>query len=265
MLAMRDETYDSESKRAARRTPAFALFALLLLGACAQPPDVDDFLQFELEDSSVVVPPGMDAGPPGGPGAGGDSSVPIIPPIIVPDGGSTGGLDASVPPRMDAGREAGVSNPPQPDASRPADAAADVVVITPPRDSGPETGPVQGNTCSTTPAYPTPDACSKCICERCASQVANCYASNEPAKNDQCKAVRTCAQTSNCTSTACYCGASPTCLFPDGPCMQVIETAVGSTNLLDIQAAGDDPNSPVGRSNLVGMCEMSSCAAECGL
>jgi hypothetical protein len=248
------------------------LFATLLFAACAEAP-AGTF--FEGLDSAIEPPPldpdaGMpnvgEPGEPGEPGAGGTTGG--IPPFPIPM------QDAAVPPVMmdasrppqatDAGRDTSTPPPPPMDAARPPvvqDAAPDVVAPRP--DTG--TPPATGATCATTPAYATPDACSKCICMNCGSQVAACYASDDPAKNQSCKSVRDCAQANRCTSEACYCGSSPTCLFPDGPCMSVIQTAAGATDALGVQAARDDPESPVYRSNQVGTCQMANCASECGL
>jgi hypothetical protein len=189
---------------------------------------------------------------------------------VGPDGGAADagrgaatGLGASSP--RDSGADAAQTRdsgqPGDADNTGPRDAAPDVHI------PGPDTStPLPtGNTCATTPAYATPDACSKCICGRCPSQVAACYASNDAAKNASCKSVQDCAQSNRCTSEACYCGSSPTCLFPDGPCMQVIQTAASAEDLLGVQAARDDPESPVYRSNQVGTCQMANCSTECGL
>jgi hypothetical protein len=250
----------------ARRSPAWLLLGTLLFAACAEAPTGNSF--FELVDGYVEIP-AMDSGapaePPGTPGTPGGDPNPI-PPFPVGDASNPLPMfDASPPPtQLDAGRDTGTPPAPMIDAAQPpvvVDAAPDVAA--PPPDTG--TPPPTGNTCSTTPGYATPDPCSKCICMKCASQVASCYGSDDAAKNASCKSVRDCAQSNHCTSEACFCGSSPTCLFPDGPCMQVIQTAAGADDLLGVQAARDDPASPVYRSNQVGTCEMSSCASECGL
>lgn len=263
----RDESSPSASQLAACRPLGRWLVAVLLIAACAEAPAGTDL--FESNDSAVLAPVDMDSGvsnpdPAGGPG-GLDTGLPPFFPIA--DASSPPPMmDASRPPPMqDAGRDTGVTlPPPMMDAARPPptpDAAPDVSAPRPDATTPPPTG----NTCASTPAYPTPDACSKCICMNCGTQVATCYASDDAAKNQQCKAVRDCARANQCTSERCYCGSSPTCLFPDGPCMDVIHTAAGATDALGVQAARDDPESPVYRSNQVGLCEMASCASECGL
>jgi hypothetical protein len=239
----------------AGRSHVSLLLGALLITACAEAPSGNSF--FEKVDGYVEVPDtdsGAPSEPPGTPG--GDP----IPPFPIGDASNPlPMMDASRPPaRLDAG-----ATPPVIDAARPFVDAATPDVAAPPPDIG--TPPANGNTCSTTPAYATPDACSKCICMKCASQVASCYGSTDAAKNASCKSVRDCAQSNRCTSDACFCGSSPTCLFPDGPCVQVIQTAAGVEDLLGVLAARDDPENPVYRSNQVGTCEMSSCASECGL
>jgi hypothetical protein len=108
-------------------------------------------------------------------------------------------LDAAISQPRDAGQDAGMP-PPMMDAAGPPQDAAPGGTL-----PAPEAAVLAGQTCTTTPAYPTPDACSKCICSECASQVAICYASDEPAKNQLCKQVRDCAQANHCTGDRCYC------------------------------------------------------------
>jgi hypothetical protein len=257
------------SAREARRSPAAWLLLgtfTFLIAACAEAPGGNSF--FELADGAYVEVPepdsGLPAAPPGTPG--GEPNP--IPPF--PTGDASNPLpmfDASVPPApLDAGRDTGTPPTPMIDAARPPPVVDSAVAdVTAPRPDTSTPPPPTGNTCSTTPSYATPDNCSKCICMKCASQVASCYGSPDTAKNTSCKSVRDCAHSNNCTSEACYCGSSPTCLFPDGPCMQVIHAAAGAEDLLGVQAARDDPESPVYRSNQVGTCEMANCASECGL
>jgi hypothetical protein len=163
------------------------------------------------------------------------------------------GIDAStVAPTEDAGAPRDASF----EADAPRDAAADVTV------PGPETGThlPPGNTCAATPAFATTDACSQCICMRCASQVATCYASDDAAKNQLCNQVQACAMQNHCTGTDCYCG-DVLCLT-GGPCATIIASAASPNT---VTAAADDQQSPLGRSNAVGSCSLSSCAVECGL
>ena len=68
-----------------------------------------------------------------------------------------------------------------------------------------------------------------------------------------------------CASTACYCGSSALCNPPNGPCVSIIHTVVGSTDRNDVTDAADNPEHPLGRSNAVGMCAQSNCASQCGL
>jgi hypothetical protein len=117
------------------------------------------------------------------------------------------------------------------------------------------------------PSYPTPDACSTCICKSCASQVASCYTSSDSTKNDQCKAIQECAQMNHCASTTCYCGPNnPLCTPANGPCATQINTAAGGTpNPLQIQTYSMDNTHPIGRANDIGLCTQSNCKTECGL
>jgi hypothetical protein len=117
------------------------------------------------------------------------------------------------------------------------------------------------------PNYPTNDNCSKCICSKCATQVASCYASSDATKNDQCKAIQECAEKNHCASTSCYCGtAGALCLTPNGPCLMEINAAGGGMpSPLQVQQFSMDTTHPIGRANAIGTCSTSNCKTECGL
>jgi hypothetical protein len=225
--------------------------------ACAEAPDGTAFFQ-PLESS--VETPALDADirgaePPATPGGFIPDAIPLFPTRDASAPGVAPMLDAAISQPRDAGQDAGMP-PPMMDAAGPPQDAAPGGTL-----PAPEAAVLAGQTCTTTPAYPTPDACSKCICSECASQVAICYASDEPAKNQLCKQVRDCAQANHCTGDRCYCD-DPLCLIPSGPCAQVIQTAAGAS---DVGAAANDAQNPLGRSNQVGMCQMANCPTECEL
>lgn len=121
-----------------------------------------------------------------------------------------------------------------------------------------------GATCATTPAYPTATACAQCICTKCSTQVATCYASGEATKDQQCAQIEACAEQNHCVGDACYCGSDLLCLAPTGPCVSAIQTAAGSTDSLDVSSAKSDPQSPVSRASDLTTCASSSCSQECG-
>jgi hypothetical protein len=138
-------------------------------------------------------------------------------------------------------------------------------------DAGASTGggttPTGGTAaqCASTPSYPTANACAQCICAKCGSQVAACYASSDATKNTQCGQVQACAETKHCTGQDCYCGSSLFCAAPNGGCVDIIKSAAGSSNLIDINNASTDTATSVGRANAIGNCSKSSCKTECGL
>jgi hypothetical protein len=253
------------------RSLLLALSAVLI--SCAQGPD-------EIIDEYIPV---IEAGRPPVDSSLTDSSMSIDPPIeepvVIPE--------ASVPP-LDAGvRDAGGGSPESgvlqpvdsgsttpPDTGAPRDAGLDST--TPVKDAAPDTStPVDtgtspeasnGLTCSTTPAYATATACAKCTCMKCAAPVMNCYASSDANKNMQCAAVQACAEQNHCVGAVCLCGeGDPLCLSADGKCRQVIETAAGTSNALDINRMSGDTSTSVGRANAIGDCEMAQCRNECGL
>lgn len=119
--------------------------------------------------------------------------------------------------------------------------------------------------CPSAPAYPVPDACSKCICVRCAAAVSNCHAGPNAAKNMQCKLVQECAQSNHCIGDGCFCGNDALCLVPTGPCVEQLQQAVGSTISGDYQSARNTAQSSVANWFALGECEKSNCKSECGL
>jgi hypothetical protein len=265
-----ESTRNSAGRSSGPRHPrwcALALIAACASAACAEAPNGTEFLRkadsaidiVDLDSSAPIEQPIEDDPGPTGPGG--------TPGFTVPPFGQqqdasvqAPALDASRPPQTaDSGRPP--SNPPTttPDSGRPPVVVDSGPVVTPQPDAGMMPAP-SVNTCSTSPAFVTPDACTQCICARCGSQVMSCYASPDTAKNAQCKTVRDCALQNHCTGTTCYC-ADPLCFTP-GPCAQVIDTAANGQTAT---AAGMDPENPVGRSNAVGMCSLSSCRTECGL
>jgi hypothetical protein len=249
------------------------------LAACAQGVSLDEEIDYV----------SYDAGPARG-AALPDSATPSEPPVAYPApypdhsvpwfldaSGSTsdaGGTQAVTPRPVDSGT---------PSSMAALDAAADTSTLsrdaandnsTPARDAAAETSTVvdagapgagSGPMCSATPAYPTATTCGACTCTKCAAQVASCYASNDTAKNTHCAAVQACAEQNHCVGSACYCGDSPLCLNPNGKCRAIIEAAAGTTNKFDIQRAGDDTNTALGRAKAIGNCELSSCRTECSL
>lgn len=255
------------ARRCASARRVLPLVGLSVLVACAEAPDGSNPGDYTLYDSGLTTdPPAAEAGLPMLPADNGEHIV--IPPSTPPsDAGGSKPMDASTPLETGVLKPADSSAPP-PDTGSPAvvDAATDSGTTKPidaAVDSGakPDAAP-SGQMCSATPAYPTATDCAKCTCSKCGSEVAACYAGSDSA---QCASVQVCAETNHCASDACFCGTSVTCLFPDGQCKSVIETAAGSTELLDIQRARDDATSSVGRANAIGSCQQTNCRSECQL
>lgn len=259
--------YTSASIRSVGRRCA-ALLLPVVLSACATGVGdaefgPDDFSEFDsaamvpptmvppIEEGGVILPP-YDAGVP---------VVPVIPPRDsgTRDSGSSGPRDSGTPPTpVDSGSLDSGSQPPLDSGSQPPlDSGSE-----PPPDAG---GGSSGQMCAAAPNYPTTSECGKCTCMRCATQITSCAASTDSAKNTQCLAVRSCAEKNSCSGQGCYCGSSPLCFNPDGPCRQEIETAAGGSDLSTIQEASMNADSPVGRSVAVGECQLQNCRRECGL
>ena len=197
-------------------------------------PPVDAGGPIDEEDASVA--PTQDAATPPR-DAGADTSTPVT-----MDAGTT---DTGTPVTMDSGPEAG-----PPDTGGPA---------TPDTSTNP-------NQCSAVPAYPTTTECAKCVCSKCGTQVKQCYASGETAKDANCAKVQECAEKNKCVDQACYCTDTLSCLgTPNGPCVSVIEQVAGTNNALDISRLGDDTSHPLGRAAAIGACELQNCRSQCGL
>lgn len=131
---------------------------------------------------------------------------------------------------------------------------------------GAATGGAGTGGASACPNYPTGDDCSRCICARCATQVASCYSSSDATKNQQCRRIQECAEQNQCASSPCYCGPNDAfCTSADGPCVAVIQEVVGSSDLLNVLGASNDTNHPLGRANQIGICSNNNCRSECGL
>jgi hypothetical protein len=227
----------------------------------ASPPEAGPSLP--QEDAAVPVPPDSSVNPTS------DASNPA--PVDAGGGAADTGTtpaDTGVTPVADASRDTGT--PPMdaaPDTSTPVrDAQPPLDTSTQPVDTGaPDVSQPNNNMCATTQAYPTTTACAKCTCTKCAAPVASCYASTDAAKNTQCIAVQTCAEKNTCWGQECYCGGSALCLNPDGACRQVIETATGTNNALEINEMSNDTSTAVGRAKAIGSCQSTQCKSECGL
>ena len=121
-------------------------------------------------------------------------------------------------------------------------------------------------TCEASPSYPLADDCAACICNRCSLLVAGCYDSDNAARDAQCAQIHSCAQASDCTGDACYCGDfNPLCVAPSGPCVQVIQSSLGASHPGHFFLARSNPNHPLARANQLELCSARACRAECGL
>lgn len=268
------------SARALAHVRVLSLLMIGGLGACAQGISgeelPDDILPYDAalrdtsvvesgayvpeQDTSIPVPPTSDGG-----------TTPVVDASTPARDASTGGNDAATTPIDTGVGPADTSTPPQmdaaPDTSTPVrDAAPMLDTSTQPVDTGaPDVSQPNTNTCATTQTYPTTTSCAKCTCTKCAAPVASCYASSDSAKNTQCIAVQTCAEKNTCWGQECYCGNSALCLNPEGACRQVIETATGTNNALEINNMSNDTNTAVGRAKAIGSCQSTQCKSECGL
>jgi hypothetical protein len=106
--------------------------------------------------------------------------------------------------------------------------------------------------------------CDRCACLQCARAELDCRASGNATRDAHCSAVTSCANDSDCVSSACYC--LPTDVYPfcDGPCAAVINDARdaepgGGTTVTQ----GADPNTALGRAMILGECKALNCGDVC--
>jgi hypothetical protein len=104
------------------------------------------------------------------------------------------------------------------------------------------------------------DECTICACTVCTMRVTDCFGSGNATRDMGCTRVTECAREEDCSGDVCYCGSARdiiACgLFADGPCKDVIEDVGGTTNPLDIQDMGNDPNTALGRAKRLGQCTL---------
>ncbi|HKU41718.1 MAG TPA: DUF4215 domain-containing protein [Polyangiales bacterium] len=110
------------------------------------------------------------------------------------------------------------------------------------------------------------DACSECVCTRCAMQAGACYEQPNAEEVRLCDDLARCVRATWCNGIACYCGAD---LFgcslgnPTGPCRSEVQAAAGTSSASAVLARASDTSSPFGRATALGSCAYDECASEC--
>jgi hypothetical protein len=108
--------------------------------------------------------------------------------------------------------------------------------------------------------------CERCGCMQCLEAVTACMASGDAARDAKCLAVENCAVEKHCSGMACYCGTASfieCAFFANGPCKSVIEAAAGSSNPSVTESQRQDPNTALGRAQVLGDCRRAQCNDEC--
>ncbi len=109
------------------------------------------------------------------------------------------------------------------------------------------------------------DECALCTGRRCGQQFEGCYMSGDFVRDNTCRALQECGETSGCFGQQCYCGVGVLlCLDPQGPCRSQWEVAAGSRDISVVQNASMDRQSAVGRAAALGDCQSQLCRSECG-
>jgi hypothetical protein len=106
------------------------------------------------------------------------------------------------------------------------------------------------------------DDCERCACKECTSNELACRLGPNKDENKLCSDIIVCSQKAGCVGTPCYCGDSPGCTLPNGPCRTQVEAAAGGFSLQVAQQVGD-LNTPLGRSYAADQCRVSKCEAAC--
>jgi hypothetical protein len=104
--------------------------------------------------------------------------------------------------------------------------------------------------------------CSECTCLHCMEETLDCLSSGDAQRDADCRAVSDCALAAKCFGDACYCGDSPDCAYPNGPCRSVIQAAARSRELTVAQCQ-DDPDCATYWVQRYGDCKRRNCEAEC--
>jgi hypothetical protein len=107
------------------------------------------------------------------------------------------------------------------------------------------------------------DACRRCECIECTTLSLDCFDSGNPTRDMHCTAIETCGREQNCANAPCYCGTSPTCAFPNGPCVDVITDAANGGSPLTVDAMAMDPSTAISRANTLATCSIERCSDVC--
>jgi hypothetical protein len=103
--------------------------------------------------------------------------------------------------------------------------------------------------------------CERCACSECTATELACRAGMDANDSQLCLNIIRCSSRAKCIGTPCYCGDSPGCAVPIGPCRGEIEAAGG--NALQVAQQVGDPNTLVGRSYAADQCRVQKCEAAC--
>jgi hypothetical protein len=106
--------------------------------------------------------------------------------------------------------------------------------------------------------------CPECTCEQCSEWSLGCFASGDAERDRHCIAVVGCARDSGCVGDACYCGTSPNCAFPNGPCRLEIEAAALAGGVSVSQCENATGCATYWARNY-GECRRAECAMQCQL
>lgn len=106
------------------------------------------------------------------------------------------------------------------------------------------------------------DDCERCACMKCTATELACRLGPNAQDNTLCDDILVCSARAKCLGTPCYCGDSPGCTLPNGPCKPQVEAAAGLLSLQVAQQVGDI-NTPLGRSYAADQCRVQQCEQAC--
>lgn len=109
----------------------------------------------------------------------------------------------------------------------------------------------------------TNQPCDLCACASCTTTKLACFEDGNATRAALCVDLQACVRESGCYDTECYCGDSPGCFAPSGPCQPEVLAAGETNNPLDLDSRKMSSNYALGRSLSLDMCLKNSCASAC--
>jgi cysteine-rich repeat protein len=98
------------------------------------------------------------------------------------------------------------------------------------------------------------DACLECMCDQCAEEVVDCYATGSEEDQRTCGALAECRLQTWCIGLGCYDG---------GPCTREVQVAGQSASVVTLISRATNPQHRFGRATNVEVCSQDHCTQVC--